>query len=84
MYRRFLENSRERVLKAINHKEPDRVPIDIGGLLATTIHRIIYNKLKKEFGLKDGKKEILEFALQRLYYNLGIINSKYLYIFFRV
>ncbi|MHB8279098.1 MAG: uroporphyrinogen decarboxylase family protein [Candidatus Humimicrobiaceae bacterium] len=62
-------NSRERVLKTINHKEPDRIPIDIGGSLATTIHRIIYDKLKREFGMKAGKEEILEFALQSVVLN---------------
>lgn len=57
-------NSRERILKAINHKEPDRVPIDIGGTLATSMHRIIYRKLKERFNIKDNKDEILELALQ--------------------
>jgi uroporphyrinogen decarboxylase len=30
-------NSRERVLAAINHQEPDRIPIDIGGSLVSGI-----------------------------------------------
>ena len=30
--------SRERVRRAINHEEPDRVPIDIGGTKVTGIH----------------------------------------------
>ena len=57
-------NSRERIIKAINHKEPDRVPIDIGGTLATSMHRIIYDKLKRKFNIKNSKDEILELALQ--------------------
>ena len=57
-------NSRERVLKAINHKEADRVPIDVGGTLATSMHRIIYHKLKEKFNIRDDKEEILELALQ--------------------
>jgi len=28
---------RERILRAINHQEPDRVPVDIGGTFATTL-----------------------------------------------
>ena len=28
-------NSRERVQRAINHQEPDRVPLDLGGSLVT-------------------------------------------------
>ncbi|MCL5073315.1 MAG: uroporphyrinogen-III decarboxylase [Actinobacteria bacterium] len=68
-------NSRERILKTINHKEPDRVPIDIGGSLATTIHRIIYDKLKREFGMKAGKEEILEFALQSVVLNDKVLKK---------
>lgn len=30
-------NSRERVLLALNHKEPDRVPYDMGGTVVTGI-----------------------------------------------
>jgi uroporphyrinogen decarboxylase len=34
-------SSRERVVKALNHEEADRVPIDLGGF-QTGIHRIAY------------------------------------------
>jgi len=56
--------SRERVIAAINHKQPDRIPIDIGGTLATTMHYTIYNELKKKLGVIDKSNEILELALQ--------------------
>ncbi len=29
--------SRERVLSALNHKEPDKVPVDVGGAVVTGI-----------------------------------------------
>lgn len=29
-------DSRERVITALNHEEPDRVPIDLGGSVVTT------------------------------------------------
>ncbi|RQD71490.1 MAG: uroporphyrinogen-III decarboxylase [Tindallia sp. MSAO_Bac2] len=46
-------SSRERVRRALNHQEPDRVPIDIGGMSTlTTLHLDAYKKLKQEFGLK--------------------------------
>lgn len=47
-------NSRERVLSAINHQEPDKVPIDFGATLQTGIHAIAYNNLKKYLGMKGG------------------------------
>ena len=37
--------SRERILKTLNHEEPDRVPIDIGGTLQTSMHKIAHKKL---------------------------------------
>jgi uroporphyrinogen decarboxylase len=44
--------SRERVLKALNHEVPDRVPIDLGGF-QTGIHRKAYEALIKYLGIKD-------------------------------
>jgi uroporphyrinogen decarboxylase len=39
--------SRERLLLAINHKQPDKVPIDLGSSTVTGISAIAYNNLKK-------------------------------------
>ena len=44
--------SRKRVLKALNHEEPDRVPIDLGGF-QTGIHRIAYEKLISHLSIED-------------------------------
>ncbi|MCP4787015.1 MAG: hypothetical protein GY878_26075 [Fuerstiella sp.] len=46
-------NHRERILAALNHEEPDRVPVDLGGSLATSIHISAYEKLKAFNGLND-------------------------------
>ena len=43
-------NSRERVVKALNHEEPDRIPIDFGGLLAS-INVYTYDDLLEHLGL---------------------------------
>lgn len=40
-------NSRERVLLAINHQEPDRVPIDLGGTRQSGIAATTYDRLKQ-------------------------------------
>lgn len=40
-------NSRERLLLSINHKQPDKVPIDLGSSTVTGISAIAYNNLKK-------------------------------------
>jgi hypothetical protein len=44
-------NSRERVLAAINHQEPDRIPIDIGGSLVTGIMAGALTRLRQHLGL---------------------------------
>jgi len=44
-------NSRQRVVTALNHKEPDRVPIDIGGTGATTLLIPTYEALMKFLGI---------------------------------
>ncbi|MCR4406759.1 MAG: uroporphyrinogen decarboxylase family protein [Anaerolineae bacterium] len=44
-------NSRARVLTALRHEEPDRVPIDLGGMASTGIHAVAYNRLKRYLGL---------------------------------
>jgi len=47
-------NSRERVITSINHKEPDRVPIDLGSFPVTGISAIAYSNLKKYLGINSG------------------------------
>ena len=42
---------RERVLAALNHEEPDRVPIDLGGTGASSIVIQAYERLKAHLGL---------------------------------
>lgn len=47
---------RERVIKTINHEEPDRVPIDLGGKNNTMIDES-YDRLKKYLGIHDQSPE---------------------------
>jgi len=44
--------SRQRVLKALNHQIPDRVPIDLGGF-QTGIHKRAYTELITYLGIED-------------------------------
>jgi uroporphyrinogen decarboxylase len=45
--------SRERVLAALEHREPDRVPIDFSGHRSSGIAAIAYAKLRKALALPD-------------------------------
>jgi uroporphyrinogen decarboxylase len=42
---------RERVLSALRHQEPDRIPIDFGGIVDSTISALSYQALRKALGL---------------------------------
>jgi uroporphyrinogen decarboxylase len=45
-------NSRERLIAALNHREPDRVPIDLGGTPTSTISIKALENLKNHLDLK--------------------------------
>lgn len=45
---------RQRVLDAIEHHEPDLVPIDFGGHRSSGIMAIAYDRLKKALGISTG------------------------------
>ena len=73
---------RERVLAALGHKEPDRVPLDLGGL-STTIETDPYQELKEHLGITsetvlflrdhvDPPEELLkEFQIDTRYIRIG-------------
>lgn len=50
--------SRERVMMSVDHKEPDRVPIDLGGVSLTSMHQKCYRELVDYLGL-DSDIEFL-------------------------
>ena len=52
--------SRERVLAAINHQEPDRVPLDIGGGSSTSIVVEGYERLKRHWGINAPPRVMSE------------------------
>ncbi len=57
-------NSKERVLTALNHREPDRVPLDLGGWV-TTISEVSYNRLLKHLGI-DRHREVFDWLRQNV------------------
>ncbi len=44
-------SSRERLLTALQHQEPDRIPFDLGSTQVTGIHVIAYQRLREYLGL---------------------------------
>jgi uroporphyrinogen decarboxylase len=52
--------SRERVLRAINFQEPDRVPVDLGGTRMTGISGHAYLALRERLGVAGGPPRIMD------------------------
>jgi uroporphyrinogen decarboxylase len=52
--------SYERVTAALEHRELDRVPFDLGGSVLTGMHRIAYQKLRRYLGLREVKIDIVD------------------------
>jgi uroporphyrinogen decarboxylase len=48
-----MKTSRERILAAINHQEPDRVPVDLSATPSSGISAIAYSNLVKHIGRPD-------------------------------
>lgn len=56
--------SRERVLKTLRHEEPDRLPIDLGGMASTGIMAIAYARLKEHLGITAGEIRVFDVGQQ--------------------
>lgn len=52
--------SRERLKKTLNHQEPDRIPIDFGGMPTSGIHASCVAELREYYGLEKRPVKILE------------------------
>ena len=50
-------NSRERILKSINHEEPDRIPFDLAGSTWTGITNTADQNLRKHLGLNSAESD---------------------------
>ena len=58
--------SRERVLVSIAHKEPDRVPVDLGSTPSSGISAVAYNNLKRHLDIAEGHTRIYDVVQRRL------------------
>ncbi len=56
--------SRERVLRAMNHEEPDRVPIDFAAWRSSGIHAGTYARLRKHLGLEQKRPRLYDLMQQ--------------------
>src|SRR5512139_1051860 len=56
--------SHERVVAALEHRELDRVPFDLGGTLPTGMHRTAYQRLRRYLGLREVPIDVVDAARQ--------------------
>jgi hypothetical protein len=53
-------NSRERVLAALDHREPDRIPLDFGSTATTGVHVSCVAALRDHYGLEKRPVKVHE------------------------
>jgi uroporphyrinogen decarboxylase len=53
-------NHRERVLAALSHREPDRVPVDFGGTVDSSIHVRAYKRLREHLGFDSNTPRVAD------------------------
>jgi uroporphyrinogen decarboxylase len=58
---------RERVHRALNHQEPDRIPVDLGGTIISSIVKKTYVDLKQYLGMPLEEIKMLDYVQQLPY-----------------
>jgi uroporphyrinogen decarboxylase len=54
--------SRQRIEAALAHRQPDRIPVDLGASESSGIHGIAYNNLKTHLGLQSGHTQLYDLS----------------------
>lgn len=68
-------NNRERVLTTLARREPDRVPIDLGGVRNTTVHVDGYRRLRAHLGLPPVEPRIIDRMMQVAYVDEDVLRA---------
>ncbi len=57
---KYLMNSKENLLKTLNHEQPDRVVVDFGATPVTGIHVLMVEQLRSHYGLEQRPVKVTE------------------------
>jgi len=68
-------NSRERVITALEHREGDRVPLDLGSTFVTGITRGAYARLAESLGAAGGDVELCDVVQQLAVVSEGVLEK---------
>jgi uroporphyrinogen decarboxylase len=66
-------DSRQRVILSLNHMEPDRVPVDLGATIVTSITKSSYISLKEHLGLPLEEIKMLDYVQQLPYLDEALL-----------
>ena len=66
--------SRQRVIQSLNHKEPDRVPIDLGATIVSSIVKQTYIELKQHLGMPVEEIRMLDYVQQLPYVDEALMD----------
>jgi len=69
--------SRERVLVTLDHREPDKVPIDLGGTQVTTLTRLAHNNLRSYLKLEPDSNPWVADRMQDVVFLKEDIHQRY-------
>ena len=67
--------SRERILAAIAHKTPDRIPVDLGATPSSGISAIAYSNLVKHLGRTDLPVQVYDVVQQLAQPDISLIDQ---------
>lgn len=67
--------SKERIIKALNHEETDRVPIDLGATSCSGIHAAALERLRATLGLAEKKVYVYEILQQLGYVDFDVLEA---------
>ena len=70
-----MTTSRERVLKALNFEEPDRVPRDLGGMLSSSISAFAYPKLVAALNLPYRRPRVYDTSQMLAMPDLDVLDA---------
>jgi len=65
--------ARDRVRLALNHQEPDRIPIDLGGTICSSIHKDAYIELKRYLGMDVEALRMVDYVQQLPYLDEALL-----------
>jgi uroporphyrinogen decarboxylase len=67
--------SRDYILQTLNHREPAKLPLDLGGTPSSGISAIGYNKLKAALGIDDKNNKVYDVVQQVTQPELNVLDA---------